>query len=253
MVTMDANLFEKEKKWLLDEKYSGVVSDQYHADVQLLSDGHPLDYLIGNREFLGCQIDLSARPLIPRNETEYWVKDVIDNTPHESLQILDIFSGSGCIGIACLHHLSNCTVDLAEKNPEFVRQIQKNLDLNNINPDQYNVYPSDVFSALPTNAQYDLILANPPYIAPNRRETVQDSVHNHEDYDSLYADEDGLYFVKQLIDNAQKYLKPGGSMYIEYDPWQTDMIVAYIQTNYPALSHQIIKDQFNKNRVLLLR
>lgn len=248
------SLFEREKKWLLNEKYSGIESPEYFVDVELLASGHPLDYLIGSREFLGCHIDLSEHPLIPRNETEYWLHDIIEShrgpTPALDLGVLDIFSGSGCIGIAYLRNLPQCTVDFVEKNPAFVKQIQTNLDLNQVDPTRYTVYESDVFSALPSERQYDLILANPPYIAHDRRETVQDSVHEHEDYNSLYANDDGLYFVKQLIDNAQKYLKPSGSMYIEYDPWQTNAIIEYIKSNHPALSHQIIKDQFGRERVI---
>ena len=247
---MDTSLFEREKKWLLDEKYNGTSNNTYLQDVILLKNGHPLDYLIGSREFLGCHIDLSYQPLIPRNETEYWLKEIFNSHLKEPINILDVFSGSGCIGIACLHHLPKCHVDFAEKNPSFVKQIQKNLDMNNADPARYHVYESDVFTALPEEKQYDLILANPPYIAHNRRETVQDSVHEHEDYNSLYADDDGLYFVKHLIDNAQKYLKPGGSMYIEYDPWQTQTIGEYIKNNYSVLSHKIIQDQFNRDRVV---
>jgi len=244
------SLFEREKKWLLNEKYSGAESPEYLADVQLLTNGHPLDYLIGSREFLGCHINLSEHPLIPRNETEYWLHDIIQS--YRGPGILDVFSGSGCIGIACLHNIPHCRVDFAEKNPRFIKQIEKNLDLNQTDLDRYTVYESDVFSALPDNKQYDLILANPPYIAHDRRETVQDSVHEHEDCNSLYADDDGLYFVKHLINNTKKYLKPGGSLYIEYDPWQTPAIVEYIKTSHPTLSYQIIKDQFEKERVIKL-
>jgi len=250
MVIMNKTLFEREKQWLLDEKYSGIESAEYTADVALLENGHPLDYLIGNREFLGCQIDLSSHPLIPRNETEYWVKDIIDGAADTPLEILDLFSGSGCIGIACLQHLPNCAVDFAEKNPEFVKQIQINTELNHAETNRYTIYESDVFSAVPSDKRYDLILANPPYIAHDRRETVQDSVHDHEDYNSLYANDDGLYFIKKLIDNTPKYLKSNGSMYIEYDPWQTPAIETYISSNYLNLSYEIIKDQFDKNRVV---
>lgn len=284
-------LFEREKRWLLNERYNGTETVEYFTDLEKLKNGEPVDYLIGHREFLGCQIDLSHRPLIPRNETEYWTQQVIDqhlSAPStENLRALDIFAGSGCVGIALLKHLPHCTVDFIEKNPAFVEQIQKNLELNHIDPSRYTIYQSDMFSSLPSPTssdatwergrvvweygeseenkeedmtknddepghQYDLIVANPPYIAHDRTNTVQNSVHDHEDHDSLYADDDGLYFIKKTIEALPQYLAPGGSCLIEYDPWQTDLITLYLETNHPNLSHQIIPDQFNKNRIMLI-
>lgn len=249
----DDPLFEREKRWLLNEKYNGVESDDYLNDLEQLKSGTPVDYLIGHREFLGCQIDLSHRPLIPRNETEYWTKQVINHVEATPLHVLDIFAGSGCIGIALLKHLPDCTIDFIEKNPQFVKQIQKNLALNNIKPSRYTIYQSNMFQNQELDSCiYDVIMANPPYIAHDRTGTVQKSVHDYEDHDSLYADDDGLYFVKKLIDVLPNRLDPSGSCYIEYDSWQTELIVNYLVTTHPHLSHHIIKDQFEKNRVLVL-
>ena len=106
-----------------------------------------------------------------------------------------------------------------------------------------------MFGALPST-QYDLIVSNPPYIARDRRETVQESVHNHEDHGSLYADDNGLYFIKQIIDTLPHHLAPDGQCYIEYDPWQTDLITEYLDTNHPHLDYQVLKDQNDKDRVV---
>lgn len=249
----DDSLSLREQRWLLDEKYNSQESPEYNQDLEQLASGVPVDYLIGHREFLGCHIDLSHHPLIPRNETEYWVKRVLDEYHNtDGLRILDIFAGSGCIGIAALQHLFTSTVDFVEYNRDFIDQIQKNLEINTIDPSRYTVTQSDMFTQL-EDQQYDLIMANPPYIAHNRLDTVQESVHDYEDHGSLYADDDGLFFIKKLIDELPHRLNPGGSCYIEYDPWQTDHIVEYIQTNHPNLSHRIIQDQFEKDRVVQIQ
>jgi len=94
-------IVEQEKKWLLKEKYNGETTDAYEQECKLLETGVPVAYLIGNIEFLGCHIDLSSKPLIPRAETEYWadifIKKVKGKYPEDELKklnILDLFSGS---------------------------------------------------------------------------------------------------------------------------------------------------------------
>jgi release factor glutamine methyltransferase len=256
-------LAQQEKQWLLEEKYAGEETAEYHADVARLEAGEPIDYLIGHREFLGCHIDLSFRPLIPRNETEFWTHDLITkytqcgkprSRTSGEMRVLDMCAGSGCIGIALLSHLPHAQVNFAEYNPQFIEQIKKNLEINKINPERHHVYQSDMFENIGTLdvPKYELIVANPPYIARDRRETVQDSVHNHEDHDSLYADDDGLYYIKQIIECLPHHLTPDGQCYIEYDPWQTNHITEYLDANHPNLTYQILKDQNNKNRVIFL-
>jgi len=95
---------KKEQEWLLNEKYGGKKTPQYEADLDRLASGEPLAYVINNMPFLGCSIDLSSRPLIPRAETEFWVGEVVEKLKKESgpITCIDIFAGSGCIGVSLL-------------------------------------------------------------------------------------------------------------------------------------------------------
>jgi release factor glutamine methyltransferase len=237
---------EKEAKWLLDEKYSGVETPEYFDDLQKLKNGTPLAFLIGDVPFYNCHIDLSYKPLIPRVETEYWVHEFVQNIDlTESTEVLDIFSGSGCIGIGVLKN-SDAKVEFAELKPENIEQIKKNLEINEVSG---SVYQSDVFESIPAK-KYDYILANPPYIADARRDTVGDSVMNHEDHGALFAENDGLFFTEKLIKESSKYLKPGGKVYVEYDPWQTDKIKDLLK-QHDITDFEIRKDQYNRDRVLV--
>ena len=121
---------EKEENWLLQEKYNGQKCEAFLADLVKLKNGYPLAYLIGNQPFLNCIIDLEFKPLIPRPETEFWVNDFIEEQkkryltkPDTTVQILDIFSGSGCIGIGILKNLQNTTVDFAELNKNYISRL----------------------------------------------------------------------------------------------------------------------------------
>ncbi len=249
------SIVSQEKKWLLAEKYSGIQSNEYEAECKLLEAGVPVAYLIGNIEFLGCHIDLSSKPLIPRAETEYWVdifikrqKEKYSETELRNLELLDIFAGSGCIGIACATHLQS-HVTIGELQEQNIKQILQNTSHNKCITNT-DLFRSDVFSDIPKKA-YDYVLANPPYIDAAREEVVQSSVLDNEDHVALFAPEQGLLFVYQLIDESAEYLKTGGEIWIEFDPWQTDLIDQYLK-NKPQWSHTYLQDQYKKDRVLIL-
>ena len=246
------NILKKEEKWLLKEKYNGEKSSAFFADLKKLNTGTPLAYLIGNIPFLDCIIDLSFMPLIPRTETEFWVNDFIKQHQNKtSIEILDIFSGSGCVGLGVLKNLKNVNVDFAELNPEYIKQIKKNLKLNfSAIPKRWKIFKSNVFGNIPLK-KYDVILANPPYIAKNRKKKVQNSVLKNENYSTLFANDNGLYFIKKIITEGQNYLKPSGEMWIEFDSWQVPLINEFLKKQ-KIKNYKFWVDQYNKKRVLII-
>jgi len=154
--------------WLLHDKYNGIKTSEFFKDIERLKNGEPIDYIIGFTPFLGCHIDVSQRPLIPRPETEYWVEKAIEEMnrsapdvssmhrdtqlPHSksSLRCLDLFAGSGCIGIAILNHLPHIQVDFGEKYKKFISQIKKNIAQNNAQPFRAQAIQTDYFSTTTT-------------------------------------------------------------------------------------------------------
>ena len=103
-------------------------------------DNFPKEYKRGYTNFAQCKIDLSMRPMIPRKETEFLVKKAIKGIKDVGdKRILDIFAGSGCIGIAILKHIKNSRVDFVEIDANLIKQIKINLKLNKIKPNRYKV------------------------------------------------------------------------------------------------------------------
>ncbi|MFH2109465.1 MAG: methyltransferase, partial [Patescibacteria group bacterium] len=144
---------QKEIRWLLKEKYhwteveillnKRLMSPKEIRDLKRLEQGEPVAYVIGKTEFLGCTIDLSLKPLIPRPETEYWVNQVMkgknrvlpESGSTRMVKALDLCCGSGCIGIALLKHLSNISVDFVDIDDNALKQTEINLKLNLIRDD----------------------------------------------------------------------------------------------------------------------
>lgn len=163
---------------------------------------------------------------------------------------LDLFSGSGCIGVAVLKHIPQAHVDFGEKEKKFCKQIALNAKLNNIYTKRYKVIHSNVFSNI--KRKYNYIFANPPYIAKIRKRRVQKSVLEQEPRQALFGGQDGLYYIKKFLKEAKKHLKPQGKIYMEFDSFQKQAIAKLLkQFNY---SHfEFSKDQYGAWRFVFVR
>jgi len=203
-------------------------------------------------KFLNCQIDISKRVFEPRRETEFWVGRVIKDILNSKFQILnseilDIFAGSGCIGIAILKNIKNAKVDFTDIAKEAIEQIKINLKLNKIPGNRYKVYQSNLFEKI-KNKQYDFIFANPPYVALDRIAEVQKEVLEKDPCLALFAGKDGLDIIKKFLPQAKKHLKPGGRIFMEFDAKQKPTIEELLKKL--KFKYRFHKDQFQKIRWL---
>lgn len=240
-------------KWLLKDKHNGQKNRHFFSDLKRLENGEPLDYVIGWKPFLGCHIDLSKKPLIPRPETEFWTQKVIEDiykNHKRRLSCLDIFAGSGCVGLAVLKNTKNTTVDFAEYYQKFIKQIEINLDKNKIESGRYQIIKSNIFSKV--KKKYDYILANPPYISNVNKEQIQKSVILWEPARALFAKDEGLQFVARFLRQAKKYLRPNGKIYLEFGHKQENKIEK-ILGQYKYENFNFFKDQFGRWRYLVIK
>lgn len=214
---------QKEKNWIIREKYNGEETAELGADLKRLEAGEPVAYVIGFVEFLGCKIDLSFRPLIPRPETEYWTEqaiEVIKKDQKTDPYCLDIFSGSGCVGIAILKHIPNTKVVFAERSAKFCRQIRKNLEFNGIEENRYRIIRANIFRPIGEekfSEKFDYILANPPYIPEERKDKLDKSVIDWEPQEALFARDDGLLVIKRFLADVKEFVNSSGQVWLEFD------------------------------------
>lgn len=272
MATRQPKNLQKEIRWLIEEKYGGKETRETAKDIARLEKGEHVDYVIGWVDFAGCRIDLSKRPLIPRSETEYWTEKAIEEIqtvasrtikfssrftpegPYASRKIssfsrrprvLDIFAGSGCIGVAVLRHIPGARVDFGEQKKKLLKQIAINAKLNRIDTKRYRVFQSDIFSNI--KGKFDYIFANPPYVAEARKTKVQKSVLDQEPRNAVFGGKDGLYYIRKFLKGVGDFLVPGGVVYLEFDSHQKTEI-AKLAKAAGAKEVGVQKDQFDKWR-----
>lgn len=207
----------------------------------------PLEYVRGFTEFGApsgsCKIDLSKRPLIPRVETEFWVGEALKYV--KKGRVLDIFAGSGCIGLAVLKRRKKCEVVFADKDKNCIEQIRINLKLNNYHIRANMIIRSDVFSKI--KGKYDYIFANPPYVAEKLKHKVQKSVLKYEPKKALFGGQDGLFYIRKFLASAKNFLNPGGRIFMEFSPEQKNKIEKLLK-KYKYKNWEFKKDQYDRWR-----
>jgi len=202
----------------------------------------PREYTEGWTEFLGCRIDLSKKPLIPRPETEFWVEKLIPEISGMDIRrpfhILDIFTGSGCVGIAVATHCPAAQVTLADIKNYVTTPL----------PTNAHFTQSDLFSKLPS--KYDFILANPPYVPEDGGVA---GIMKHEPSEALYAGKDGLDVIKKFLEQVPSHLSKGGQIWMEFGSEQKEEVTNLLRTfnYYQGFTCTFHRDQHDRWRYLV--
>lgn len=209
------------KQKLLAEKYGGVVSDAWRAECVRIDAHEPWEYLLGHTDFLGCAIDLSYKPMIPRDETAHWVKRVIEEWDDKEgpIRAADLYAGAGNIGIALLKHLPEAQVTFNEIDATLMLQIAKSLEVNNVDASRTTLLAGDSLEKI--TGQFDVICANPPYVDP-AGEADMDPEMKYEPHIAFFGSADGYGHHRELIREGKKYLTPRGVLYVECDMTQVE-------------------------------
>lgn len=199
-----------------DTKMSKDEIDAFEGACQRLMDGEPIDYITGIKEFYGRRFMVDPAVLIPRPETEElidWIKE--DLNPYESLKILDIGTGSGCIAITIdlesegaheVHgvDISLAALDIARKNNDTLKSGVTFWEMDALNPN------------VSKDKSFDVVVSNPPYILSSERNLMNEQVLDHEPDLALFTDgDDPLIFYRKINQFSFDHLKSGGILYYE--------------------------------------
>lgn len=244
--------FEKKVETLRIKKHQGKETQEFLKDIVKMAEGEAFEYLLGEVDFCGAKINLSLRPMIPRIETEFWVKQVIEDIRNGksfyTLRILDLFSGSGNIGLALLKNIPGVTMDMIELDPKLKEQIEISLLRNNIKKTRTRVLTGDTWEG--AVGVYDYIFAVPPYVPPHMKKEVMSEL-SAESPLSFFDKEDGYYYHKQILSQAKNFLCDGGIFYLEFDITQREKIEQLAQ-EFGWNSYSFLKDPYGHEFVIKL-
>lgn len=188
----------------------------------------PLQYILGQCEFMGLPFCVGEGVLIPRGDTELLVETVLSFSKENNIQrVIDLGTGSGCIPI-CLSHYGklDCVgVDISPKALDFAR---KNEEVNQV---EVEWLESDLFDQVSSlwKGSFDAIVSNPPYIAKAEIETLMPEVRDFEPQNALDGGDDGLAFYQRIIRDSGHWLKNGGWLFFEIGYDQGEALLSMME------------------------
>ena len=231
-----ANTLRKNRTYLhahLDEEIDPRRFDIANARLDLRLDRVPIAYILGYKEFYGRKFTVSPSVLIPRPESEDLISLFLELTASEIAEkvLIDVGTGSGCLGIAAKLERSNLSVILSDISKPALNIAEKNA--NALNADVHIQQQSLLNGQL---KPVDYIFANLPYVDKNWDVSPE---LQYEPKIALFAEDEGLKLILQLISQAPRCLTPEGLLFIETDPQQHNRII-----------DEAVKNGFVKERVL---
>lgn len=223
-----------------------LPKDKLEAGLKELKEGKPVQYIVGNVDFYDVNLLVNENVLIPRFETETLVEKTINYAKEltELLDILDIGTGSGAIAITLAKHLS-CHALATDISEEALEIAKINSKRNNV---QIEFKQSDILKNV--QGKFDIIISNPPYIAKD--EVIDDLVKDNEPHLALYAEEDGLYFYRNILENVKPYLKEKSLIAFEIGMTQSAAITKIAQNYLPHAKIITEKDLTGKDRYIFI-
>lgn len=175
--------------------------------------GEPLQYILGETEFMSLPFKVNRSTLIPRSDTETLVEYVLKRMSGNSQEILDIGAGTGCVGISLAYYRKSARVTELDISVGALETAKENAELNGVS-DRISFKRTDILSEIP-DGKYDIIVSNPPYIKTGVIGTLQTEVKDYEPLSALDGGGDGLLFYRRIISIAPKILKNGGMLAFE--------------------------------------
>lgn len=223
--------------------------DLYHKMIEKRRKRFPLQQILGCQEFMGLNFFVNKHVLIPRQDTETLVELVLEEQNNPDLRVLDVCTGSGCIAISLAVKGGYASVTATDISEEALKVAQRNAVFLECD-ERMRFFQGDLFGALPeTEEKFDVMTSNPPYIPTAVIRTLEPEVREHEPMLALDGTEDGLHYYRRIAAEAGRFLKKGGSVYLEIGHDQGESVSALMR-DAGFSDVRVCKDLPGKDRVV---
>jgi release factor glutamine methyltransferase len=190
----------------------------------------PLQYILGETEFMGLTLKVNHHVLIPRPETELLAEkavETIGDLPPGTVHVLDMGTGSGNLAIAVAHSVPEARVTAVDVSAEALAVAAENVERHGLK--NISLQNADLFSADPVNRPYHLIVSNPPYVSLEEFQQLQPEVREFEPRGATTDDADGFRFIRRIAELAGSHLVPGGALIMELGHGQSETALAIME------------------------
>ena len=242
---------KKSKEYLIThdtDEISSQVVEQYKEYVIRLKNNEPLQYITGQQEFMKMNFNVNNNVLIPRQDTEILVEEVLELCKNiENAEILDLCTGSGIIAISIYNNVSKANVyasDISKEALKIAKQNNKNLKT------EVKFIESNLFENI--KQKFNIIVSNPPYIKTKVIELLDKEVQK-EPIIALDGGKDGLKFYREIINNAHKFLKPNGYLCLEIGYDQKQEVIDIIKQTNEYKDIYSKKDLAGNDRIVICK
>lgn len=234
---------------LSDNEINQSNMDLYRKMIEKRRKRFPLQQILGCQEFMGLNFFVNKHVLIPRQDTETLVEQVLEEQKDKDIRLLDVCTGSGCIAISLAvkgGYASVTATDISEEALKVAKRNAVSLECDA----RMRFFQGDLFDALPQQEdKFDVITSNPPYIPTAVIRTLEPEVREHEPMLALDGTEDGLHYYRRIAAEAGRFLKKGGSIYLEIGHDQGEA-VSTLMREAGFSDVRVLKDLPGKDRVV---
>lgn len=207
-----------------DREVSSEDESKYLEWISKRASHIPLQYITGVQEFMGLEFDVNEHVLIPRQDTEILVEEIMKDL-HDGTKILDMCTGSGCILISLLSFSNDCegvgvdistdALDVAKRNADKLLSLKQDTTKFSFIASDLFAYFYDIIEKGEEVEKFDVIVSNPPYICSDVIPTLMEEVRLYEPIRALDGAEDGLFFYRKITEQSRRFLQSGGKLFYE--------------------------------------
>lgn len=247
-------LLNKSRQYLIvhdNEQISKMQEQKYMQLVERIKNGMPIEHITHQKEFMKLNFYVSEDVLIPRQDTEILVEEVIEISKKvNARKILDLCTGSGAIGISLAKYITNSQITAVDISEKALNIAKKNAKINNVE-NQITFVKSDLFKSLGV-VKFDIIVCNPPYIKSEIIKTLNENVKK-EPIIALDGGIDGLDFYRRIINQSYEYLKYGGYLCLEIGYDQKIDVIELIENEKKYIFKYSKKDLYDNDRIIITK